>query len=128
MGDNLPVTDLGTSLTYEHLSCGGDHCCAISMFGAGKCWGRNHKGQLGVGDTDNRGDKVNTMGVDLPYLYFPPFTDIETISVFSNHTCSKTEGELRCWGENILGQLGYGDTSPRGGSFDALPGLLPPLF
>ena len=31
-----------------------------------KCWGKNDKGQLGIGDTDNRGDAAGEMGASLP--------------------------------------------------------------
>ena len=33
-----------------------------------KCFGRNDAGQLGYGDTNNRGDEPDEMGDDLPFV------------------------------------------------------------
>ena len=42
------------------------------------------------------------------------------------HTCARrNDGSVKCWGENFVGQLGLGDTAPRGDApgqmGDALP-------
>ena len=42
---------------------------------AAKCWGLNNVGQLGYGDTANRGDGSNEMGDSLPFL------DIQLVSM-----------------------------------------------
>ncbi|MCP4756161.1 MAG: hypothetical protein GY866_35310, partial [Proteobacteria bacterium] len=63
---NLPSVDLGTDRTAEELALGEDHTCALLDNGAIKCWGRNDYGQLGLGDTNHRGDESGEMGDDLP--------------------------------------------------------------
>jgi alpha-tubulin suppressor-like RCC1 family protein len=42
--------------------------CAILATGRAKCWGINDHGQLGLGDTYNRGEAANEMGADLPAI------------------------------------------------------------
>ena len=66
MGDNLPAVDLG--LTATAVVAGDDHRCALLPGGRLKCWGGNDDGQLGLGDTGNRGDQPNEMGANLPFV------------------------------------------------------------
>jgi hypothetical protein len=44
------------------------HACALSCEGLVKCWGANHLGQLGYGDTMNRGFTHAEMGDALPFV------------------------------------------------------------
>jgi hypothetical protein len=55
MGSNLPFVDLGPNRTAIALSAGTFHTCVICEDGGVLCWGDNSEGQLGVGDTINRG-------------------------------------------------------------------------
>jgi cysteine-rich repeat protein len=66
MGDNLPAIDFGPSGRVRTMSAGDGHNCAVLGAGALKCWGRNDYGQLGLGDTENRGDEPGEMGDALP--------------------------------------------------------------
>jgi hypothetical protein len=68
MGDDLPVVDVGTGRRAVALALGNEHSCAILDDGATKCWGSGSGGQLGYGDTSNRGDGANEMGDDLPVV------------------------------------------------------------
>ena len=65
MGDNLSSIDLGTGRTATAIAAGGSHSCAILDNAAVKCWGRNDRGQLGLGDQASRGDGANEMGDNL---------------------------------------------------------------
>ena len=46
--------------------CGVGYACAILDDKSLKCWGSNYSGQLGLGDTNNRGDAPGEMGDNLP--------------------------------------------------------------
>ena len=70
IGDNLSYVDLGTSFNVTSLVTGSTayHSCAISVQNEVKCWGRNDWGQLGIGDTNARGYKLDQMGDNLPNI------------------------------------------------------------
>ena len=115
MGDNLPAVDLGTGRTATAISAGGDHTCALLDNGAVKCWGDNGYGQLGLGDTANRGDDAGEMGDNLPAVDLGTGRTATAISAGDDHTCALLDnGTVKCWGANTIGQLGLGDTANRG--------------
>ena len=66
MGDQLPAVDLGTGKTATAITTDFEHTCAQLNNGSVKCWGSGEYGQLGLGDTDNRGDGPGEMGDNLP--------------------------------------------------------------
>eukprot|EP01083_Nonionella_stella_P030599 83875_1 len=53
---------------------GWDHTCIVSTTYKVKCWGYNFHGQLGYGDTNNRGDEANEMGDNLLEIDLGSFT------------------------------------------------------
>ncbi len=59
--NNLPSIDLGSGKTARAISAGDRHTCAILDNSSIKCWGSNISGELGIGDTDNRGDNSSEM-------------------------------------------------------------------
>jgi len=68
MGDNLTIVDLGSGRTATAIAAGSDHTCAILDNASIKCWGSNISGELGIGDTENRGDNSSEMGDNLPII------------------------------------------------------------
>eukprot|EP01083_Nonionella_stella_P156828 508282_1 len=66
MGENLPTIDLGSNFDVIQIVAGRQHSCGLSFAGTVKCFGHNVNGQLGLGDTNNRGDEANEMGDNLP--------------------------------------------------------------
>ena len=62
--------DLGTGRTAKMISVSSHHTCALLDDYSLKCWGRNTYGQLGLGDTSNRGDGPGEMGDNLPAVIF----------------------------------------------------------
>ena len=66
MGDALPAVALGTGRTAVSIAAGMYHTCAVLDDRSVKCWGWNDDGQLGYGDTIDRGDGAGEMGDALP--------------------------------------------------------------
>ena len=127
MGDNLPTVNLGTGRTALAISTSVAGACAILDNGSVKCWGRNSTGQLGLGDTNNRGDTSNEMGDNLPSVNLGTGRTAISISARGEHACAVLDdGSVKCWGHNI-GTLGLGDTTDRGDNpgemGDALPAV-----
>jgi alpha-tubulin suppressor-like RCC1 family protein len=66
MGDNLPPVDLGPGRTVTAINVGSNHACAHLDNRQIRCWGNNANGQLGLGNTNDRGDQPGEMGTNLP--------------------------------------------------------------
>jgi cysteine-rich repeat protein len=97
------------------IAAGWYHTCAILSGGAVKCWGYNNKGQLGLGDTNARGDQPGEMGKALPTVDLGTGRRALAISSGSYNTCAILDNQtLKCWGTNNSGQLGLGDKDARG--------------
>eukprot|EP01083_Nonionella_stella_P086010 238688_1 len=115
MGDTLLEIDLGTSFIPMQIVAGMYRTCALSTGHKVKCWGYNSHGQLGYGDTNDRGDEANEMGDDLFEIDLGTNFIPMQMTAGYYHTCALSTGnEVKCWGYNSHGQLGYGDTNDRG--------------
>ncbi|UQA56277.1 DUF4215 domain-containing protein [Polyangium aurulentum] len=114
MGDALAAVDLGTGKKAVSLAAGGMHTCAVLDDGAVKCWGGGYMGQLGIGFLD-RGEEPGEMGDALPVVNLGAGKKAVALAAGYWHSCALLDGgEVKCWGSNDLGQLGIGDTEPRG--------------
>jgi alpha-tubulin suppressor-like RCC1 family protein len=115
MGDNLPAVDLGSGRRAMQISAGLTHTCALLDDGHVKCWGTNSDGQLGLGDTRDRGIHPGEMGDALPPVDLGPGRTAVSIAAGFSHTCAiLDDGTLKCWGDALQGELGQGDQSSRG--------------
>jgi alpha-tubulin suppressor-like RCC1 family protein len=121
----LIPTQTGISTDWIAISANGDHTCGIRHVTTTSntlwCWGKNDRGQLGVGDTATKNTPTQ-VGTD---------TDWNAISTGGEHTCGirhESAGgglfndKLYCWGDNKYGQLGKIIPDPNG----ADPKLLAP--
>ena len=97
--------------TVVQIAAGTFHTCALLTDGSVRCWGYNEHGQLGYGHTDDIGDDeppADAGEVDVGGT-------VTQIAVSSFHTCALlTGGNVRCWGHNKYGKLGYGHTDDIG--------------
>jgi E3 ubiquitin-protein ligase HERC3 len=84
--------------------------CALLDNKQVKCFGQNNYGQLGYGDTLDRGDDIAEMGSFLPAIDFG--TNRYAVRLFpsSSHTmCALLNtAEVKCWGHNQHLALGMG--------------------
>ena len=109
------------------LVTGANHNCARLQSGAVKCFGQNGSGQLGLGDTDARGDALNEIGAMMPAL-MRPAGNVSALAAGSFHSCVVLdESDVLCWGQNTAGQLGRGSMDDFGDdpgeTMLALPGV-----
>jgi alpha-tubulin suppressor-like RCC1 family protein len=109
--------------TAKQVSVGECHACAVMVDGKLQCWGCNDQGQLGRGNTSSIGDDetpASAGAVDLGGR-----TAVQVVA-FSRSTCVLLDGgEVKCWGRNNEGQLGYGHKLTLGDGASELPSMLP---
>jgi hypothetical protein len=109
------------------VSCGFQHCCAISTSGSVKCWGLNDAGQLGLGDIVGRNGNLG-LGTSLPAVDLGTGRTAVSITVGGSSSCAALDdGSVKCWGDNSYGQLGYwtGTILPRGDEPGEMGNALP---
>ncbi|HMJ10481.1 MAG TPA: hypothetical protein VK524_03690, partial [Polyangiaceae bacterium] len=123
--DELPLTlgDVDVGAPVTQVAAGAEHTCALLGTGKVRCWGYGYYGVLGYGNTDDIGDDeapasagdVNVGG------------SVAQLVAGGAHTCARlTNGSVRCWGSNSVGQLGRPAGSPYVGD-DESPASVPPV-
>jgi alpha-tubulin suppressor-like RCC1 family protein len=128
MGDALPTVDLGAGKKAVAVTAGGAHTCALLEDQTVKCWGRNAGGALGVGSTEDLGEKSPDMGDALPTVNLGSWANVVGLAAGTSHTCAlRDDGTTKCWGRNNYGALGIGSTEGKGINStdmgDALPAV-----
>jgi alpha-tubulin suppressor-like RCC1 family protein len=112
MGASLPFVDLGVDAQVAEIAAGGAFTCVSFNDGELKCWGANSSGQLGLGDSDNRGDEPGEMGDALPFVDVGG--QVVSLGAGNMHTCALlSNGRVECWGSSMDGQLGHEDLLDR---------------
>jgi hypothetical protein len=128
LGDALPAIDLGAGRTALTIAGGNTSMCALLDTHQVKCWGGNARGQLGLGDTENRGDGPGEMGDSLPVVDLGSNRSAIGIFLGASHACAVLDnGELKCWGWNYDAQLGVGGHDSRGDAAGEMGDAMPPV-
>jgi alpha-tubulin suppressor-like RCC1 family protein len=104
---SLPADVYDLTSGVAAISTGFDHTCALTTAGGVKCWGANgeYQGPGGLGDGTANDSLIP---VDVSGLT----SGVDSVSVGTGFTCAiTTGGGVKCWGANLFGELGDGDTS-----------------
>lgn len=98
-----PVGVAGLERGVTTISAGEDHTCAV-IDGGARCWGWGVAGQIGDGTvTLRRTTPVAVVGLG---------RGVATIVAAGSHSCALTiGGQVKCWGDNRMGELGDGTTT-----------------
>jgi alpha-tubulin suppressor-like RCC1 family protein len=100
---NVPTDVVGLSSGVTAIAARQNHTCAIVSGGA-KCWGTNGSGQLGTGNNSPSQVPVDVSGL-------PAGSNVAAIGIGAAHSCAVINGSVKCWGDNLYGELGTGNTS-----------------
>jgi len=92
----------GAAVNVTNIGLGFEHSCGIYADGDAKCWGRNHRVQLGA----------NQNSLDLPQAETPrdvyQMSSAMAVGSGSDHSCVVLfSGQVQCWGNNNFRQTGY---------------------
>lgn len=120
----LSAVNLG-GRTAKSVSASVFHTCAILDDNTVKCWGGNANGQLGYDDIVTRGDDPGDMSL-LSTVNLGVGRTALALSLSEMYTCALLDNhQVKCWGDNSWGQLGYDDTTTRGTNLGDMAALLP---
>ncbi|MBI4511853.1 MAG: hypothetical protein HY698_19625 [Deltaproteobacteria bacterium] len=93
------LSQVTTSTDWVKVECGFDNACALTTLGDLFCWGRNDRGEVGIGSVyADKPTLVQSSG---------PWADM---SLGETTTCARAKNDngLWCWGQGHRGQLGTG--------------------
>lgn len=98
----LPINITNELGPLADVVSGENHTCALTELGRVYCWGGNLYGQLGNGNTHYSDLPESVIGLD---------SGVVAISAGPYHNCALlNDSKLKCWGYNIAGSLGTGDS------------------
>ena len=104
ISSNIP-TPVAGGHNFTQIVVGINFGCGLDTAKQMWCWGNNGAGQLGDGTGTNRTVPVAvTGGTNIVNISLRPYA----------HVCAiNTTGNLYCWGQNVLGQIGDGTTADK---------------
>jgi hypothetical protein len=123
-GESAPGSVLNTGSVLDpqyngtrikDITMSSTHTCALLEGGRVKCWGQNAFGALGRGDTVTIGDGAGEMGASLPFVDLGTGKSALKLALGTGFSCALlNDFNVKCWGQNDVGQLGLSDLNHRG--------------
>lgn len=103
-------TNLYGGILFKTIAIGTMHSCGIATNDRLYCWGANHYGQLGSGQTAGDTNPITTPSPVIDPIGTRAVADIQ---VGYYHSCATMadNGQVYCWGGNGNGQVGTGTNS-----------------
>jgi alpha-tubulin suppressor-like RCC1 family protein len=99
---HVPIDVMGITGSVLQVATGGLHSCALTLAGGVKCWGNNGRGAVGDGSTTNALTAVDVSGLS---------SGVTSVMGGGEYSCALvTNGGVKCWGNNAVGELGDGTT------------------
>ena len=127
LGTNWSPVDFGMDHTALAITTGDFHSCAILDTHAVACWGQGTLGQLGYGNTANRG--YADLGSTLTTVNLGTGRTATAITAGRYSTCVILDnGSVKCWGLNDSGQLGQNSTTWLGDDANEMGDNLLPVY
>ena len=103
-----PDGPLGALVNVAEVVFTDGGACARLYDGTVRCWGDGALGQLGVESSETCNSALGTNACSTKPLV-PAIDGVAQLAAGAAHVCAlSTTGTVRCWGANMLGQLGYG--------------------
>ena len=102
------AVDLGSGRKAISIALSNGASCALLDDQSVKCWGKNNKGQLGLGNTSSN-------DVLTPHLvtFTGSSKPVKLFGALTAFCALMDNGSVACWGGNNEGQLGLGDLIDR---------------
>lgn len=130
LASSAPVSSESTpALPIEQIqvAVGDQYACALLNDGAVKCWGGNTDGKLGRDNTISVGMNAGDMAA-LTAITLGAGRTATAIDAGRYHACALLDnGTVKCWGSNVLGVLGQGNTTNVGDGVGTLMSALPAI-
>jgi len=103
LNDSSVLVAVNGLTTATRVAAGDEFACALLGDGTVRCWGLGESGQRGDG----------TFGTFAPSpVAVSGLTGAVAVASGYGHACALLgDGTMRCWGENVEGQLGNGTTA-----------------
>jgi alpha-tubulin suppressor-like RCC1 family protein len=101
------VNDVLNVTGATDLALTSSHVCVRYAAGDAQCWGSNTYGQLGDGTTNDHPTPIAAPVSNVSWIGTASFS----ADLSGGHTCAIVAGEVKCWGDNAVGQLGNGTTT-----------------
>jgi alpha-tubulin suppressor-like RCC1 family protein len=122
MGSNLTFVDVGTNVFVQKVVTGRYTTCILSISAKVKCWG------LQIWESSSSSDPQLAAGDNLPFFDVGSMQEVQDIVLGIGHMCVLLKSkQVKCWGANGAGQLGYGDNVQRNFNTASIGDSLPAI-